>query len=94
MEKNQPDDTPLDEISREILRYVVAHPRAKDTVSGITKWWLARSVSQEGTKRVEASLQILVNRGWLIGRSPQSETIYSLNEDTLPEIERFLGQSH
>ena len=93
MGNNQPHDVQLDELTREILRYLVAHPRAKDTVSGIAKWWLARSVTPEGTKRIEESLQVLVKRGWLIGRSAHSETIYSLNERTVPEIKRFLKQN-
>lgn len=82
--------SPPDEFTRDILRYLVAHPGAKDTASGIEKWWLARNVTSEERQRLEESLQQLVARGWLIGRAPQSETIYSLNEDQLPEIEQFL----
>jgi len=84
----------LSEFVPEILRYVVAHPKAKDTISGIEKWWLSKNISPEAKRKLEASLQSLVAKGWLKGRcSPQSETIYSLNEDRLREITNFLNNA-
>lgn len=84
---------PRDELIVEVLRYVVAHPRAKDTISGIEKWWLSKSISREGKRKIEESLNLLVAKGWLIARcSPQSETIYSLNEQGLVEIKAFLEE--
>jgi hypothetical protein len=88
-ESNDAED--LSEFVEEILRYVVAHPGAKDTVSGIQKWWLPRRISEEGKRKIEESLKLLVSKGWLIERRPpQSETIYSLNENSLEEINDFL----
>jgi hypothetical protein len=88
-ESNDAED--LSEFVAEILRYVVAHPGAKDTVSGIQKWWLPRRISEEGKRKIEESLKLLVSKGWLIQRCPpQSETIYSLNENSLEEINDFL----
>ena len=87
------EEMPREEFIVEILRYVVAHPNAKDTSEGIEKWWLSQSTSRGGKRRIEESLELLVSKGWLIGRcSPQAETIYSLNEKSLPEIKRFLGE--
>jgi len=85
-------DEPLrDELTVEILCYVVTHPRAKDTIKGIEKWWLSGSASRGGKLSTEEALNLLVTEGWLIARcSPQSETIYSLNEDRLTEIATFL----
>ena len=75
----------------EILRYLVAHPKAKDTINGIGKWWLSRTVSLEGRNKLSEALELLVSRGWLISRvSPQSETIYSLNENSVDEINKFI----
>jgi len=77
----------------EILRYVVAHPKAKDTISGIEKWWLSKRISLEGKRKLEDSLNLLVSKGWLNSRSsPQSDTIYSLNESALPEINKYLNE--
>ena len=89
------DEPAHDEFVLEILRYVVAHPTAKDTIQGIEKWWLSRGIGREGRTKMEQHLNLLVARGWLIGRgSPQSETIYSLNENRLAEINDFLAKGH
>jgi hypothetical protein len=86
-------DLPRDEFVVEILRYVLSHPGAKDTISGIEKWWLSKSISREGKQKIVDSLNLLVSKGWLIGRcSPQAETIYSLNENGLSEIKEFLSR--
>lgn len=89
------DEPPYDEFVLEILRYVVAHPTAKDTIQGIEKWWLSKSTRREARSKMEQLLSLLVAKGWLIGRgSPQSETIYSLNENGLDEINEFLAKGH
>jgi hypothetical protein len=82
-----------DRVTLEILRYLVEHPSAKDTVSGIQKWWLPESMRVEGKRKTEECLDLLVSKGWLVARtSPRSETIYSLDESRLPEIGKFLGE--
>lgn len=87
------EEPPRDVLIVEVLRYVIAHPRAKDTIKGIEKWWLTRSKSGEGKRKLEETCKLLVTKGWLIARcSPQSETIYSLNENALPEIAAFLAE--
>lgn len=87
-----PGNLRRDEFIVAILRYLVAHPRAKDSIAGIEKWWLSQSLSGEGKRKLEGSLSLLLSKGWLIGRSsPQSETIYSVNEKSLPEIKEFLS---
>ena len=89
------DEPPRDEFVLQILRYFVAHPTAKDTVRGIEKWWLSKSLSSEARIKMEQHLNLLVAKGWLIGRgSPQSETIYSVNENNLAEINEFLTKGH
>ena len=88
-----PEKLSRDESVVAILRYVVAHPKAKDTIRGIEKWWLPKNTSREGKRKIKESLDLLVSKGWLIARpSPQSGTIYSLNEKTLMEINEFLGR--
>ena len=94
MDHDESNDTEdLSEFVEEILRYVVAHPGAKDTVNGIQNWWLPRRISEEGKGKIAKSLKLLVAKGWLIARCPpQSETIYSLNENSLQEINHFLNE--
>lgn len=88
------EEMPRNEVITEILRYVVAHPRAKDTIKGIEKWWLSENIGREGKRKITEALDLLVAKGWLIARcSPRSETIYSLNESGLLEIKAFLEES-
>jgi len=89
-EKTIDTDETSRELVVEILRYLVVHPKAKDTLNGILNWWLPDLGVK--TSKVEQSLELLVSKGWLIARSsPQSETIYSLNENVIDQIQKFLG---
>ena len=89
MERLNSDDLPRDDLTVQILRYLVRHPTAKDTIKGIEKWWL--SGASRGGTATEVTLKLLVTKGWLTARySPQSETLYSLNENYLKEIMAFL----
>lgn len=87
------NETTRDELIAEILRYVLAHPDAKDTIDGIEKWWLSKSTKREGKRKAEEALNFLAAKGWLNARSsPQAETIYSLNENSAEEIDTFLKE--
>ena len=45
-----------DEISAEIVRYLVNHTEAADTARGIAEWWIGRDVGQtaEALRRLQA----------------------------------------
>ena|SRR5215217_4970187 len=84
-------EPPRDEIVLGILHYVTEHPTAKDTIDGIEMWWLPKRIARESKETLQQRLNLLVTKGWLIERrSPQSQTIYSLNEDATAEINEFL----
>lgn len=88
------NETTREELIAEILRYVVAHPNAKDTIDGIQKWWLPKNIKPEGKRKTEEALNFLAAKGWLNARSsPQAETIYSLNENCSAEIDAFLKEN-
>lgn len=80
------------ELVVEILRYLVAHPKAKDTLQGILTWWLPGLGAK--AKSVEASLEFLFWKGWVSVRiSPQSARIYSLNEVAIDQVKAFLAET-
>ena len=88
------DELPRSEVIIDILRYLITHPSAKDSINGIEKWWLSKNIGREGKRQITESLNLLVARGWLVARrSPQSETVYSLNKSSLPEIKNYLKKS-
>jgi hypothetical protein len=78
----------------EVLRYLVDHPDAKDTVDGILEFWLPSGVNR-GKREVQEVLDVLVSaKGWLTERKTgSSETFYGLNKNHLAEIRNFLQQS-
>ena len=57
-----PDDSQLEieALAGEIARYLAAHPKAADTVEGITKWWLTRQRYEESMVKVQKALDRLV----------------------------------
>jgi hypothetical protein len=74
---NSPSPDPeVDDIARELERYLSMHPTAADTSAGITRWWLAHS-AQPALNRVEAALDLLVQRGLLQRKElPDGNSLY------------------
>ncbi len=57
-----------EEVVREILRYLVKHPAAKDTLEGIARWWLDRRHVERSVEEVAHSVRLLVSRGLILER--------------------------
>ena len=78
------------EVSREILRYLLRHPDAQDTLEGISEWWLFEEMLIRKYAEVEAALASLVNRGFVLEkRVVNLGTLYCLNKvkaDQITEI--------
>jgi hypothetical protein len=70
-------DRDVDDIARDLERYVDRHPAAADTVDGIARWWLAGPV-QPPLGDVETALDLLIRRGVLSRRAlPDGNTLYA-----------------
>jgi hypothetical protein len=75
-------DLEIDDIARDLERYVAMHPAAADTVSGIARWWLRRPVEPPIT-HVEAAVDVLVHRGVLSRRVlPDGKFVYARGSRT------------
>ncbi|MDH5625024.1 MAG: hypothetical protein OEY21_02865 [Nitrospira sp.] len=81
----------IEQAVRTILRHLVEHPDAKDTLDGIVRWWgdpVDRTAHVEVVRR---SLDELTQRGWVSVRMGKSGTcFYGLNKDRLDEVKRHL----
>jgi hypothetical protein len=76
----------------EILRYLVAHPDAKDTVDGIARWWIAPAGHDPDRREwnrsvVQEAIDALVARGWVVRReTTPSHVVYGLDKQHLSAI--------
>jgi hypothetical protein len=60
-----PINAKLPELARQILRYLQEHPRAEDTIEGITVWWVSERAIKQWLPHVRKSLTALVSRGYI-----------------------------
>jgi hypothetical protein len=82
---------PVSHAERDILRYLIAHRDARDTVEGIEKWWLppsrpyAISDVHLALQRLEASHLVKV---WKTAIAP---ALYGCAPADLDSLERYLS---
>ena len=80
-------------VIQHILHYLTEHPEAKDTIQGILQWWLPGDLVEWEEGDVQAALDALVARGWLMQRQTAlSQKLYGLNREKLEEIQVFLRE--
>jgi hypothetical protein len=74
-----------------ILRYVDRYPEAKDTIEGITQWWLRRERSTRVLRDVEGAVAWLLAHDFLLEtRRPGVPPYYWLNPQRRAEIATML----
>lgn len=74
--RDQPDR--LQSVIQKILHYLAAHPDAKDTADGITRWWVGETLAMES---VQEALDHLVLQGLMTKREgPSLKAVYGLNK--------------
>lgn len=68
----------ISRIAAEIENYLAAHPRGKDTLTGVLTWWIAQQRYIEAKERVEKALEYLVLKGKVHrDMMPDGSVIYS-----------------
>jgi hypothetical protein len=74
---------------QEVLRYLLAHQEARDTLEGIEKWWLPQ-IPQYGIADIAAALSDLQQRDLVrVWQSPFAQPIYGRAAD-LAVLEEYL----
>jgi hypothetical protein len=79
---NSPDQMKerKEELAEEILRYLIDHPNAQDTLKGIVTWWLSERRIKHRTALVEEVLDALVADGLIIAQEgSDSQILFKLN---------------
>ena len=69
-------------IADEIVRYLMTHDKAADTLEGVARWWILRQRIEESQQQVKKALELLCREGVvkavpLVG----GELLYSLNKE-------------
>ena len=93
--KNDESSGEFSLLIREILKHVVQHPAAKDSVDGIHKFWLSSQTAHQSREQVRVALDHLVEeKAWLTRKaSGASATLYGLDINYLAEVRDFLRRS-
>jgi DNA-binding transcriptional regulator PaaX len=79
------------DISEEILNYLLKHPAASDTLEGITEWWILNQRIRYEMEKVKAAVSKLVKEGWVNEIKGKDSTVrYRLNskkrKETKPNV--------
>jgi hypothetical protein len=71
------DEKLADEVSREILAYLDAHPDAADSLEGVVQWWIVQPRFLRGLSAVGKALERLVEEGEVERvRGPDGRPLY------------------
>lgn len=74
-----------------VLQHLMSNPGAKDTLEGIRKWWIATRREEPRSDELQAVLDSLVHKGWVVRFKPTgSKHVYGLNKERLQEIKDSL----
>lgn len=81
----------IEQAARIILRHLVEHPDAKDTLAGIMRWWGDSLLHLAQPEVVRLSLDELIHRGWVSVKTSGTGTrLYGLSKDRLDDVRRYL----
>lgn len=75
-----------------LLRYVVDHPEAKDSLEGIHQWWLPQGGLEWDIGRLEKAIDFLLERGWMEQGRVGTRRIFGVCSERQHEIAAALAQ--
>lgn len=81
----------LSPIAQTILKYLIDHADAEDTLEGIVQCWLSKRLTKANAARVQAVLTQLVTSGLLLERCKDNRTYYQINRRKLRQISAALN---
>jgi hypothetical protein len=81
------------QIAEDILRYLTKHPRAQDTIEGISEWWLLEQDIGRRTAEVREAVAVLVSDGLIIeSRNNDARPLYRINRRRYRQIQARLRE--
>ena len=74
-------------IAQAIIRYLLKHPDAGDTIEGIATWWIAIERVETGIEEVRSAVNGLVSKGILIPREIRNgPQVYFVNRERISDL--------
>jgi hypothetical protein len=81
------------ELERKLLRYLVDHPDARDTLEGIAKWWLLEQEIRDEKAKVQEAIVWLVAKGFVVEeRMEDGRRVFGMNEERRGAITSSLAK--
>lgn len=76
----------ISEIAEDIVRYLVQHPEAADTLEGIARWRLAQQNIERTVDETAAALRLLTERGLVDEiRTGAGPAVFRLKTEVQPD---------
>jgi len=89
------DPSPLPELEREILGYLLRNPSGEDSIEGIAEWWLLEQRIMQARQEVRNALADLQERGYVESRTVRGGVrVYRLNQARKNAAEAHLHPAH
>jgi histidinol phosphatase-like PHP family hydrolase len=80
-------------IEFEILDYLIKQPSAKDTIQGITEWWILKQQIDCAVEMVSQALSRLVAKGYVsVQLHPNASRLYEINRERIEDIKVALNE--
>lgn len=80
-----------EETALRILSYLLRHPEARDTLEGMTRWWLLEEEIHERLVEISHGLSSLVKQGLILEeRRGASLPLYRLNPNKKEEVKMLV----
>ncbi|WDT78255.1 MAG: hypothetical protein MPW14_13615 [Candidatus Manganitrophus sp.] len=80
-----------EETARRLLSYLLRHPEARDTLEGMTRWWLLEEEIHERLVEISQGLSSLVKQGLILEEHRgASLPLYRLNPDKKDEVKALV----
>jgi hypothetical protein len=74
----------------EILRYLIAHEDARDTIEGIEKWWVSQS-TEYGTADIATALRRLEERDLIrVWKLASAKPVYGRGSADSRRLEQYI----
>jgi Fe2+ or Zn2+ uptake regulation protein len=82
-----------EELTVDILGYMLEHPNAMDGVEGIVAWWFSQERLRVGLTTVQQILERLAAQELIVAHHiPGGRVLYSLNKQRKDDVARFIGK--